>query len=106
MKLVREDAATSPKRSRFQIVEYIRKDAKGKSIDARYALLSKDRSEASARRRSRGHDALALSTGNGTQAWPWFGQERPSGARQGWNGDLGAPQYNMFDQHGVFRFRY
>jgi membrane carboxypeptidase/penicillin-binding protein len=106
MKLVRDDAATSPKRSRFQIVEYLRKDAKGKSIDARYALLSKDRSEASARRRSRGHDALALSTGNGTQAWPWFGQERPSGARQGWNGDLGAPQYNMFDQHGVFRFRY
>ena len=86
LKLVPEDSTTATKRSRFQIVEYLRKDAKGKAVDARYAL--------SVQPRPRGQDAFASGAEDGTQSWGW-------GEQSGRNSQP-APQYNRQDKHGIF----
>jgi penicillin-binding protein 1A len=106
-------AETTERRSRGRsrdgtLVEYVRRDAKGRPVDARYALISRGDGEAKASRaqasatRSRRHapavqQAQPVQPGWGWGGWGW--NERDANR---WDNRPRPPSY---DQHTPFFFR-
>jgi len=81
----------------FEIVEYLRKDAKGKAIDKRYALISERSSQSAQRPRPRDLQyGYAATRGYEYERGP----DRPWGffGNQGGWGDSGASGQGMFGQ--------
>jgi penicillin-binding protein 1A len=93
---------------RTRIVEYIRKDAKGKAIDARYALLGKSSRFDVTARRQRGHEAFATDTGGAGWQGQWFnnGNQGRWGQRPVTDSGFGFGGHSTYDQHGAFRYKY
>ena len=75
-------ATTDPERKSgkksFEIVEYLRTDAKGKVSDRRYALVSQ--SSQQAKPRENFQDSFAMYTHDHERSWNWFG------GQTGWSG--------------------
>jgi penicillin-binding protein 1A len=70
----RDESENRRRKKSFEIVEYLRKDAKGKVSDKRFALVSRPAEQARPRENVRDSFASAHSHDH-ERSWNWFGQQ-------------------------------